>query len=46
MKGVPLSQQEKHRFFSAKQSMLRKDVKYAFSLMKKRFNILAIPGQS
>jgi hypothetical protein len=46
IKGVPLSQQEKHRFFSAKQSTFRKDVECAFRLMKKRFNILAILDQS
>jgi hypothetical protein len=46
MKSVPLAQQEKHRFFSVKQSTLRKDVKCAFVLLKKRFNILAIPDRS
>jgi hypothetical protein len=45
MKGVPLPQQEKHRFFSAKQSTLRKDVECVFGLLKKRFNILDIPSQ-
>jgi hypothetical protein len=46
VKGVPITQQEKHRFFSVKQSTLRKDVKCAFDLLKKRFNILAIPCRS
>jgi hypothetical protein len=46
MRGVPLPQQEKHRFFSVKQSMLRKDVECAFCQLKKMFNILAIPDQS
>jgi hypothetical protein len=46
MKSVPVPQQEKHRFFSPKQSMLRKDVEYAFGLLRKSFNILAIPSQS
>jgi hypothetical protein len=41
MKGVSVPQQEKHRFFSAKQSTLRKDVEYSFEL-KKKFNILVI----
>jgi hypothetical protein len=45
-KGVSLPQQEKYRFFSTKQSMLRKDVESAFGLRKKRFNILAIPDWS
>jgi hypothetical protein len=45
MKGS-IPQQEKHQFFSVKQSTLRKDVKYAFGLLKKRFNILAIPDRS
>jgi hypothetical protein len=43
MKGVPLPEQEKHKIFSTKQSTLRKDVKCAFGLLKKRFNILVIP---
>jgi hypothetical protein len=43
---VPLPQQEKHQFFSAKQSTLRKDVECVFGLLKKRFNILDISDQS
>jgi hypothetical protein len=43
MKGVLIPQQEKHRFFSMKQASVRKDMKCAFSLLKKRFNILVIP---
>jgi hypothetical protein len=46
MKGVPIPQQEKHRFFSMKQASVRKDVGCAFNLLKKWFNILAISGQS
>jgi hypothetical protein len=46
VKGVPVPQQEKHRFFSIKQASVRKDVECDFSLLKKRFNILAIPGWS
>jgi hypothetical protein len=46
VKGVPVPQQEKHRFFSMKQTSVRKDVKCAFSLLKKRFNILVIPVRS
>jgi hypothetical protein len=46
VKGVPIPQQEKHRFFSMKQASVRKDVECAFGLLKKRFNILAIPGRS
>jgi hypothetical protein len=46
MKGVYIPQQEKHQFFSAKQSTLRKDVEYAFDLLKKMFNILVIPDRS
>jgi hypothetical protein len=46
MKGVPVPQQEKHRFFSMKQASVRKDVECAFGLLKKQFNILAIPGWS
>jgi hypothetical protein len=46
MKGMSVPQQEKHRFFSAKQSTLKKDVECTFDLVKKRFNILAIPGRS
>jgi hypothetical protein len=42
MKGVPVSQQEKHRFFSSKQSTLTKDVECAFGLLKKMLNILFI----
>jgi hypothetical protein len=46
MKGMSVPQQEKHRFFSVKQSTLKKDVECTFHLVKKRFNILAIPGRS
>jgi hypothetical protein len=46
MKGVSVSQQEKHQLFSMKQSSVRKDVECAFSLLKKRFNILVISGRS
>jgi hypothetical protein len=46
MEGVYVPQQEKHRFFSAKQASVRKDVECACSLLKKRFNILAIPDRS
>jgi hypothetical protein len=46
MKGVPVSQQEKHRFFSMKQVPVRKDMECAFGLLKKRFNILASPDRS
>jgi Plant transposon protein len=46
MKGVPVPQADKHRFFSQRQASLRKDVECAFGLLKKRFNILAIPGRS
>jgi hypothetical protein len=46
MKGVHVPQQEKHRFFSMKQVSVRKDVKCAFDLLKKRFNILVIPDRS
>ena len=46
MKGVPVPQLQKHRFFSVRQASLRKDVECAFGLLKKRFNILAIPGRS
>jgi hypothetical protein len=46
VKGVPIPQQEKHRFFSINQASVRKDVECAFSLLKKSFNILAISGQS
>jgi len=46
MKGVPLPQLEKHRFFSEQQASVRKDVECAFGILKKRFNILAIPGRS
>jgi hypothetical protein len=45
VKGVPVPQQEKHRFFSMKQASMRKDMECAFSLLKKRFNILAIPDR-
>jgi hypothetical protein len=46
VKGVPVPQQEKHRFFSMKQASVRKDVECAFCLLKKMFNILAIPSRS
>lgn len=46
MKGVPVPQTQKHRFFSERQASVRKDVECAFGLLKKRFNILAIPGRS
>jgi hypothetical protein len=46
MKGVSVSQREKYRFFSAKQSTLRKDVNCAFMLLKKRLSILAISDRS
>jgi hypothetical protein len=46
MKGVSIPQQEKHQFFSMKQASVRKYVECAFGLLKKRFNILAIPGRS
>jgi hypothetical protein len=46
MKGVPIPQQEKHQFFSAKQASVRKDVEWALGLLKKRFNILVIPNRS
>jgi hypothetical protein len=46
MKDVPVPQQMNHRFFSMKQASVRKDVECAFSLLKKRFNILVIPGWS
>jgi hypothetical protein len=46
MKVVPAPQEEKHRFFSAKQSTVRKDVECVFNLPKKRFNILTIHGRS
>jgi hypothetical protein len=46
MKGVPIPQQEKHWFFSMKEASVRKDVECAFCLLKKRFNILAIPSRS
>jgi hypothetical protein len=46
MKNVSAPQQEKHRFLSAKQVTLRKDVECDFGLLKKRFNILAIPDRS
>jgi hypothetical protein len=46
MKGVPLPQQKKHRFFSTKQSMLMNNVECAFGLLKKRFNILVISNRS
>jgi hypothetical protein len=46
VKGVPIPQQEKHRFFSMKQVSVMKDVECAFGLLKKKFNILVIPGWS
>ena len=46
VKGVPISQQEKYRFFSMKQASVKKDVKCAFGLLKKRFNIPFIPDRS
>jgi hypothetical protein len=46
IKGVPISQQEKHQFFSMKQASVRKDVKCAFGLLKKKFSILTIPDRS
>jgi hypothetical protein len=46
VKGVHVSQQEKHQFFSMKQASVRKDMECAFGLLKKRFNILAIPDRS
>jgi hypothetical protein len=46
VKGIHVTQQEKHRFFSMKQASVRKDVKCASGLLKKRFNILAITGRS
>jgi hypothetical protein len=46
VKGVPISQQEKYRFFSMKQASMKKDVKCTFDPLKKRFNILVIPDRS
>jgi hypothetical protein len=46
MKDVSVPQQEKHRFFSMKQASVKKDVKCAFDLLKKMFNILAISDWS
>jgi hypothetical protein len=46
VKGVSVPQQEKHQFFSMKQASVTKDVKCVFDLLKKRFNILVIPGRS
>jgi hypothetical protein len=46
MKDAPVPQQMNHRFFSMKQASVRKDVECAFSLLKKKFNILVIPGWS
>jgi hypothetical protein len=46
MKCVHVPQQEKHRFFLAKQASVMIDVECAFGLLKKRFNILAIPDRS
>jgi hypothetical protein len=45
VKGVPVPQQENHRFFSMKQTLMMKDVECAFGLLKKMFNILAIPDR-
>jgi hypothetical protein len=45
IKGVLVPQQEKHQFFLMKQASMRKDVECAFGLLKKRFNILAIPSR-
>jgi hypothetical protein len=45
MKGVPIPQQEKHRLFLMKQALVRKDIECAFDILKKRFNILTIPGR-
>jgi hypothetical protein len=42
VKCVLVPQQEKHRFFLMKQTSMSKDVKCAFDLLKKRFNILVI----
>jgi hypothetical protein len=44
MKGVSIPQQEKHQFFSIKQSSVRKYVECAFDLLKKKFKV--IPGWS
>jgi hypothetical protein len=46
IKGVTVPQQAKQRFFSMKQVSVMKDVECAFSILKKRFNILAIPDRS
>jgi hypothetical protein len=46
MKCAPVPQQKKHRFFSIKQISVKKDVECVFGLLKKRFNILAIPARS
>jgi hypothetical protein len=46
IKDVPIPQQEGYRFFSMKQTLVRKDVKCAFNPLKKRFNILVIPDRS
>jgi hypothetical protein len=46
VKCVSLPQQEKHRFFSMNQALMRRDVKCDFDLLKKRFNILVIPDRS
>jgi hypothetical protein len=37
---------KKHQFFLMKQASVRKDVECSFGLLKKRFNILAIPDRS
>jgi hypothetical protein len=46
VKGISVPQQEKHRFFSMKQALVRKDVECIFDLLKKMFNILVIPARS
>jgi hypothetical protein len=46
IKGVLVPQQEKNRFFSMEQVSVRKDMECTFDLLKKSFNILAIPDRS
>jgi hypothetical protein len=46
IKGVPVPQQENHRFFSMKQAPVRRYVECAFGLLKKRFDILSILDRS
>jgi hypothetical protein len=46
VKGVTVSQQANHQFFSMKQALVRKNIECAFSILKKRFNILVIPDRS